>query len=127
MNAFSLSTIIKMQWPDVNFVCADRDYSDGIDDEDVRKYWHKWKFGFLGFGGQPLYKNESQDCDDLVRHFIVKFRRNNKVKNHALPIFYTGWKGHAYCSYINQYQDVKSMDLRDGKLYEIESFVVEMV
>ena len=127
MEAHNLSKIIKAKWPARMFLCADQDYVDGLHDGDVRKYWHRWKFGFLGFGGQPLYKNESQDCDDLVRHFIVKFRRNNKVKNYALPIFYTAWNKHAYCSYLNQNQEIKSIDLRDGKLYEIESFVVEMV
>ena len=127
MKALELSKAIKAKWSTQMFLCADQDYTNGIDDKLVHKYWKRWKFGFLGFGGQPLYKNEAQDCDDLVRHFIVNFRRKYKVKNRALPIFYTGWKGHAYCSYINQYQDVKSIDLRDGKLYEIDSFVVEMV
>jgi len=127
MYASTLSRLIKEVWPSQRVRCSDHTYMDGIEDKLVHKYWKRWKFGFFGFGGQPLYKNESQDCDDLVRDFIVKFRRKHKVKNRALPIFYTAWNRHAYCSYLNQDQVIKSIDLRDGELYEIKSFIVEMV
>lgn len=128
MNGIEFCQKIHDRWPQLNrpTIPADLIYADGIDDELVHKFWKRWKYGFLGFGGAPLYVEEGQDCDDLVRGFIVKFRHKYCVKGEAKPIFYTGWNGHAYCSYINQDGHVVSIDLRDGKLYQIESFIVEM-
>ena len=127
MNGLETRKTIRKRWPALSPIAADRDYADGIDSKLIHKAWKKWKFGFLGFGGQPLYKDESQDCDDLVRHFIVYFRRKYKVKAKAQPIFYTAYAGHAYVSYIDENQVVQSMDLRNGKMCEIESFIVEML
>ena len=127
ISRLGISMLISTRWPNLTVNCSDRVYADGIDSKLVHKAWRRWKFGWLGFGGQPLYKDESQDCDDLVRNFIVYFRRKYKVKAKAQPIFYTAYAGHAYVSYIDENKEVKSMDLRVGKLYEIESFIVEML
>ena len=134
MNGVETRKIILQRWPTLRVNCADRVYADGIDSEFVRKFWKRWKFGFLGFGGAPLYLFESQDCDDLVRHFLVrhfivqfKLKRKAKKKGEAQPMFYTGWNGHAYVSFITLDMQVQSMDLRNGKMCEIESFIVEML
>lgn len=127
INGMHVKVVIRNKWPKVHwFHVSDSEY-EPINDDDIAKYWHRWKYGFLGFGGAPIYETESQDCDDLVRDFIVRFRRKHKIKDVGRAIFYTAWNGHAYVSYVNQDLQVKSIDLNDGKLHEIESFVVEML
>jgi len=124
-----LTRKISKHWPNlVQYIYAsDSEYADGIKASDVHKYWHRWKYGFLGFGGAPLYHEEGQDCDDLVRDFIVRFRAKYREDNKALPIFFTGSDGHAYASYLNESGEINTIDLRDGKLYPIEAFVLEML
>jgi hypothetical protein len=118
---------IVRRWVDVHHVyAADRLYADEIKDEVVRKLWHKWKYGWLGFGGQPLYVEEAQDCDDLARDLVVYIRRKLLKNGVSQPVFYCIDATHAYIAYFCGGR-IKVLDPNDGTLCDPQIYHVEMV
>jgi len=128
MKANSLLEMIFEKWPAINHARAtDRVYADGIYGEEIQKLWRRWKFGFLGFGGAPIYLKEAQDCDDLARDFIVYIRKKLCSKGKAQPVFYVSDGKHAYISYCNNHGVLSVFDPRDGRYYDPKIKFVEMI